>query len=618
MKHNSAIGEKGIRYPIILAVLLAVIVSAIVLGTHDITFTTTDDAYMLQTLAGYYTDRPMEWIPFLGPVLAKCIGLLYRLSAGIPWYTHLQHFLIVASMAIINYSLLKHTRLYARWLSVLVGVISCAMVDTALSWMLVRMHFYYASVLAGTAAVALLLTPATRKAGVVIHTILCGILFLFCINYSIDVCYCVCCYLFLAIWYGFLMEIDADKSRIKKQFIRAMAFSAAIVLLVVSSLFFFRAERDRLCGTEYTEWNKKRISYWDYDVKTYEETPELYESIGWTQEFYDLTDKMYFMDERFGSEELTQIVNSFDRLGFTSGTRSFAAALNTCAELLGSDKEAHAIVWLMAGLVAATLIIAVTQFRNRRQRIRALASLCCFGGSLVLILYLSFRGRFPLRAFVTISIPCIAFMGINLVEMVSHVGESAEREAKRGKWSFSERAGAVILSLVLCLSYSQYLIYNHSFLHSGGMNRYYEREKAKEDTIYQYAMEHPENIYVYDWTSIAVYDPYPALKVGDLSNLFCWGGARLYTYPYNVQLGVNGLEKLSSEEFGRDGVYLLSNSDDSIHLLYRYLYNTFGYDQCFIVDKLGMGFKVIKFADSRDEGFDHSPGYSAVSKIWIY
>lgn len=562
------------------------------------TYTTTDDVYLLQVLSGAFNDAPMSWVPFWGPALAQLVSGLYRLFPDAPCYLALQRVLMTVSLAIVNTCVFLQCAKLEGKPRYAAPAIACIFLDVLFCWMFVRMHYYYSSLLTGTAAIAVVLSADFEKAQIPAVALVI-VLIAFCSGYSVSASYSICLFLAIALLYRLFVTYRDNRAGFRKTLIVAGVLIALVALVVAGTLVSIKVQRADINGIAYSEWDAFRVAYWDYAVPSYDENPSLYSNVGWSRNFYLLTRKMYFMDESFSVAALSQITDKFSYgLSFADGT-SLRDALRVGKSLFTSSVEARGVFVLMCGMFVASLFLIS---RDRRINVAVFANAVCFVLAGVLCMYLAYRGRFPLRAFVMASVPCIVFMLLTLLGNASNstvcerIGIAcANSQHDTAKESRSHLARFVGFALVVMLSYGVFVVDTFSFLSNEKSEQYYEREKAKELALYNYVSSNKSNVYVYDWTMVSTYYPFSNLEVGQIGNLFNWGGARLYTQQYYEQLRLNGRESLQSDDFLDDGVYLISNSKEDIEILRSYLSEEYGEVAYDIVDEPDEGMMVCKY-----------------------
>ena len=78
-------------------------------------------------------------------------------------------------------------------------------------------------------------------------------------------------------------------------------------------------------------------------------------------------------------------------------------------------------------------------------------------------------------------------------------------------------------------------------------------------TVTQYLVEHPENIYIYDSTSYLLYPRGPLYveEKAPVCNLFFYGGSLANSPLFEEQLAAAGRTELTAEDFVENGVFFL-------------------------------------------------------------
>ena len=84
------------------AVEIALLFYILVTVSTYTTFVSVEDGYVMRVLAGSYADRPMVWAPYIGPLSARFIALLYGRVPTVNAYVVVQRLLIIVGMTTIN------------------------------------------------------------------------------------------------------------------------------------------------------------------------------------------------------------------------------------------------------------------------------------------------------------------------------------------------------------------------------------------------------------------------------------------------------------------------------------------------------------------------------------
>ena len=587
----------GLVLPVLVGSIIAVAMYRLMVAVTYTTYTTTDDVYLAQVISGAFTGKPSYWAPFLSPVLVSFIAFLYEILPGLSWYRYMQRITMLLSLGCINSCICMRIRSERRSPNnYLLQAFICTLIDTSLCWAFVRMHFYYVSMFAGCAAIALAVSDTDALSGRYFSlkmVLICFFMFL-CCSYNLEISYVA--FLFLIIAFAKSIILIEYNTRLYEtdKVIKIVITIAIIIVMIGCTLASIKLTRNIVNGEAYTEWNSYRLTYWDYDKTSWDAGRERFESAGWTENFYNLTKIMYFIDYRFTTPYLSQIVSSFSRMKMLDASNSLLDAFRSSINLFVTSRQASSLLCFALGVTLASLL-AVSLCDECRATF--LSSLACFIVALGECLYLSLRGRFPFRAFAVVICPCIVFLSINLIELLNQGYNPINSGRHFVRKTLTVRSASLILAPVICaLILSTHL--SLSYLLNADSNNYYHREWRKETIIYNYCMEHKDSIYILDFSTASTCYPHDVGR-GELSNLFCWGGARLHTKAFRTQLENAGLPALSSETFAYDNVFLISNSEDHAQLLMSFLKESYGFDHYDKIDDIGSGISVYSYTRLR-------------------
>ena len=304
---------------------------------------------------------------------------------------------------------------------------------------------------------------------------------------------------------------------------------------------------------EYLAYNKYRVSFWDYPHITYEEDPELFEEMGWSEEFYNLTDSMYFMDRRFDKESLSSFTKPFSWFSYSDFDSLKANFHDQLSSLLHSERL-PIIQSCFLGFVLTWTIYLLLRRKWIVYRPQIIALLLDFFGTSILITVLAARGRLPLRAWLMALIPTVT-VGVLLMLMTFKPRHSGRR--MRG----FALGGSIVLS-VLVLIGGVWAI--QKVIKKDMPWRIQRSDKVL--LMEEYIIDHPENVYVYDHLgcqNYSVFASYPDSESRP-TNGFAWGSSYIYTPAYYEQLAYNNLDSLFTEDFLRDNVYFISGTENKL------------------------------------------------------
>lgn len=538
---------------VISAIVSFFIIAVVFIWLHPV-FMTIDDARLRYVYAGYATGEPESSFLFSYFPYSFLVSKLYTAMPGIPWYAFCQFFLIGLSTVMIGKTIYKIAFRKKLRLGIAVSVhlfvyMSFCMISTVL------MHFEITGIMCGSAAVVMLCGYSgkedTRRQKA-FDLVLCSFCLFASIGIQYNTFYASCCFVLVALAYQLFRAIS------EKEIKRFLLFAISVTLIVGTvfglTLMCERKAKDTPEWKTYYSYNRSRVSFWDYPHITYSEDPQLFESIGWTENFYQLTDSMYFMDKRFNKEAIEQFTNRVAWIDIGENYNTSTNIRSTLGDLWSNNRIVR--LQITEILIALTITIASLLKKNKRKQSwqPALAALLCELGTVFLIFFLAGRGRLPLRAWLACVIPCSSILAVLLL---SAWNSDALRISKCKK-----RILGVSFLTVLAIWFGSilYIFYGIKVEDWG------YRADCNHNVLdmERYAIEHPDNVYVYDLFGAQNYNVFKEYKSGNgkPTNAFVWGSSYIYTPTYYKQLALNGRSELLSEDLYDDNVYFITRSDN--------------------------------------------------------
>ncbi len=132
-------------------------------------------------------------------------------------------------------------------------------------------------------------------------------------------------------------------------------------------------------------------------------------------------------------------------------------------------------------------------------------------GSFILCFYLCYKQRFPLRAYHTVVIPFLAFMLIIVVRLIQW------KKNDKCKTIYAIWKPALIAGIAVVIG-----VYSIVIAKDQAKDRIIKSNRTLQ--IEQYAIENPENFYIYDTSLTFRYLPFTTYTDEYPSNLMFWGG----------------------------------------------------------------------------------------------
>lgn len=581
---------------------LAAVVSLAVLGVvflivHPV-FMTIDDARLRYVYAGYATGTPESNYLFSYGPWSTIISALYRLKSGFPWYALAQFSVIGFSSVLIGKTIYKVS--FRKKLPIWLGVILHVFVYYAFCLIAtILMHFEITAILIGTAGATLVLGISPEedsKRQIVVDCIVAVLVIALSFAIQFNAFYATCCYLLVALIYHFFRAVQ------KKYKLKMAILWVGLLLGIGVSVFACKAvenhKKSSEAWAEYMEYNKYRVSYWDYPHIGYAEDPELFESMGWTEDFYNLTNEMYFMDARFNKENLEKFTKRFSWLNFGTSDELVERFSDSFSSLFRNSKIVMVQSALLLGMFAVAVGVLFRKNLMKRLWPGVLAAICCFMGTLLLVSVLAMKGRLPLRAWLACIIPGGVILSYLFID-----GLLPEIYQKLTSISSSvTRKMIYVLAAVVAVGASVALYHTYRNSIEGD---YHYRAACNHSALDMeaYAMSHPENIYVFDHFGAQNYNVFREYdrSSGVPTNAVVWGSSYVFTPTYYKQLAGLGRDKLLTEDLFADNVYFIGAQDrEYSYELQLMLQEQYGNITFNAVDYIGQTFTVYKIEMPED------------------
>ncbi len=545
------------------------VLSLILILTKGIVLETVDDMNVMYSIAGYKTGAPFWQLTFYNCLLAGFISFFYRITGAVQWYSVFMFLGIYVSTVAIMYSVLRAMKCTKKnlWICIL---IICGLYCTSFMYVMQRMQFTTTAGICGAAAVCLMYLYLTeRKTSDLV--ISCAFIVASFLSRRMAGIFCIAiwlglygCYFFLEIVGNALKnkkmrkaEVDeavsveddasdendeaeeADARRpAKKSTGKSLVRSAAVIAVALVLVGGFRAGdlyvKRTMLNKDYMSYDVYRGQYQDYKKPPYNENVDLYASVGWDGTLYNCIANLIYIDEKINKENLKALVESPQ----FNPQYTLREGVMTFSELMNEEPSAQIAVVVMAFFALLAFIFAV----HKKDRLSIMLILYAIFAWLVFVAYLSYEGRLPLRVLLLVTLPCLS--------LTCHIA------LKCADFSKAEvhLSAAVILPILIALSFPSL---------ENVYVRLRQKDKYSQKIMFafeEYAMNHPENVYVHDYTICNFYNSYSAFHTytdKKPTNAIVSGGSYTYTACYYEQLRVNGLSKLTGETFFEDNVYFV-------------------------------------------------------------
>lgn len=542
------------KHPYIIGILLLTLMMILTYCFLPVYFETNDAGRMMFQMAGYFSGELERVTNFIGLPLCTMIVSLYELLPSLPWFSLVLCSFFIGGCYVCGISLIRilkkhHQSIYTMILMLI------AMYGIAFIYPMTHMHIYYACAIMGLSVAMMVIAIDIEKdtwKHYLLYAIVALIHLFICFNLGFSASICVVGFVGIAVLYQCLKWLSIDW---KKMLV--FGFLSACIAGMGLGTYLVSTNMKGETMSDYQAYNKYRLSFTDYPHVSYDEDPQRYENVGWSKAFYRLADtNHYLIDEKFNIDSLSKIVDEHGKVNLDFEDVNIRSALGDGFYTLFDTITSTVLVFTMIFLF---IITALGQLKQKLWKDSAIwmSYLCCVA-AVVLIIYLSLNGRFLLRAALTILFPAVLTqMGLILNSGVGSYQNIANKHSY------------VIACILPCLlgSVSGY----------EGTLRYQSLESIQESqkinrTLEEYAIHHPENLYIYGIDFVSIRDPFLTYEKGALKNIFNYGTSYTYTPMFYKQLSLNGRSELNSDTMMEDGVYYVTERPKN-----RYTFNLLDY-----------------------------------------
>ena len=603
-----------------------------------------DDYLVELALSGAYNGTTVVNYPFYNLLLIRGIGLLYRVSSSIPWLSIVLLSTLIGSCWVIRYSAYsvcaaKRIPLWVAELAVLCYFFTAIFCITS------PLSFTMISGVCSTAAVCLTLAAGLTKEHRA-KSLLCSSLMLW-LSYAIraDSAKPSLCYFGLVVFLFYVAQPFLSKDLRYVKTILASILAAAVMLGGCWGLSYAnKTLRNTEDAKDISRWNHVRSEQLDFHALSYKTNSSFFESIGWNEEFYELEEYWYLLDEKCDYDHYRAIIRH--RPQKTSNV-SFVSTIENIGITLYSFSTSVDFLPLIVLYAVFFLISILLSFAEEKSKkwLFLLFSVCVTGGCFLMLLYLSFIGRLPGRLFRMISITpvaCLVLIALYLWKMP----EQVRGRAASGRWpkllpvfsfvltemmmlniigtnlpllilvtlllglvyfaGFSALTPRRFLPIVfsLCFGFTLAGCISLSVFHTRNECTYHLDRQQKYISEQSYVASHPDDIFI---SSRFITSQLSMLPVRldlvysiceDRTNLFYTDDFLLFSDAYDEKLEQAGLDELNIDSYFTDDIYFIGNSEDdeTVSLLLDYMKTQYGDSvRAEVCDELDGGVAVYRF-----------------------
>lgn len=501
-----------------------------------------DDRTMMEIVSGQYLGIPDGHTIFVGYWYSCFVAVLYRLIPNVDWYALCYLILQAGCMSLMLYRLLKNrTGRGQKAVTCLFMVLWCAVLGGQITSQIT--FTTTAAVLAVTVIFWYMTTEVFRTLDLIILTFLCFL--------AVEIRFSVFCMILPVCGVIWLFRVWEDHGRDRRHLLMPMFAFGALLLYLLGLFAGYGGEAWR----SYTQYNNTRsliYDYDDYEFPRYEDETELYNRLGIESKsraknlyYYNYTADDEITADFFAqylelrSAQVRERINPVQRLkdtmkGYVKGVLS------------GQYYYCHLLALIGYGVLLLWYVI-------RREWKAGFKACCILGVQILLWIYLIYRGRTPDRVLISMNLMLILPLLLLWREELSQCRLPAG----------IRKAGAGALFVLLCVSAVRYVtVVREENLETSKWNRNVEGLK-------EYCMEHPENFYFNDVTSMAMstYNVRLWQQEPYFMNYMSLGDWISFSPLWEQKLQQNGIASVKDALYSQENVYLISGFDRGLEYL---------------------------------------------------
>lgn len=507
-----------------------------VLLCTDLRYAQNDDTGILRAFLGYESGEPASFHIYIHGLLALPLQLLSTAFPALPWFTWLQLALLALSCLVIAKSTMQC--FVKRDLPLWAGAAAAGVFLASLCMKyVIRLTFTQTSALLGAAAVLQILSIEHDRGSRRVIIGMAGALALVAFSYALRQITALPVLAFCGLaWLVTLLDHYGKAGGLKP---RPMVVSLLMVAAVMLALVGVREwEISRSDARDYLAWQEANTDVIDYYGMA-NVPQEAIDMVGWDDSTKAMAVKWCFLDSELSTEDfqvLTDYMHAHDERSFADRA---CEAMNTLQTVVNGNPID--MLCLLPALLACAAVLVCATLRKRWTAL--FGAVCALLGSAVLLFYLAYAGRLPLRALLMVLLPASALM-FGLLPCV-----------------LPRRC--CLPAALLGVAVAAWCVF--SFL--PGMlpaDEDLELGSAMTD-LEEYALSEPESLFIYDDTLAgADLRAFPDYSEGIPNNITFWGGWGLRS-PENRKLFENfgiDLDDFDPYTFLRDDVFVASGRVD--------------------------------------------------------
>ena len=522
-----------------------------------------DDRSMMEIVSGQYLGVPDAHTIFLGYWYSLFLTFLYRIMPGVDWYALVYLLLQGMCMSLILYRVIHQERVF---LSKIMTVTILLFFLAAWGQALTQLTFTTTAAVLGVTIVFWYMTSENFEKKDF------TVLFILCIltqQVRADIFYMilpVCVVLWM-----FRMLLRKNDTLWRK--LIPVGVAGVLFLGYMGNVIGYGSAEWKA----YREYDQNRTKVYDYPAYTlpvYEGAEEFYASVGIERKSRarTLMNYNYTADDRITPRFFQEYVEAYDQAFPFTGTIA-GQIVQSVKEYLkgvlsGRFHGQHMLALIFYGLLAVWYLY-------RKENIDFFKVVCVLGVQMILWCYLLYAGRIPERV----------IYSMNLMQMMILLLLIAEALQKLRLSEKTCITGTAIICVLLCIPALSQL----QQLRQQNQEMYHRNEDI--EGLKEYCMEHPENFYFNDVTSMAftTYNVQLWREEPYRMNYMSLGDWMSFSPVWQKKLEQNGVDSVKEALYESGTAYLICSFDKGL----EYLVSLYDNITCTETDKIS-GFKIYR------------------------
>ncbi len=569
--------------------VVATLLFAVLLVFASYQYIGSDDAPILRAFMGYEGGTPATFHLYIHTAFAWLLYGLAVLFPGVAWFSILQLVLLWLSQVVIVKSLAQLAAMRGRpmWTGAALGALFLAAFTV---YVTCRITYTTTSALCGAAAVAQLASVdfTAQKRRAVVWPMVGSALLLLC-------AYCLrqisvlppLCFWLLMLMVKLLAAFGKRKNPWK------LAKPVLIGALITAGLFALfvgvRAVDIRMNNAEdFLDWQNARIDLFDYTDFDTTTTDETLAKIGWSRDEFTLVTYWYFMDDNITADAFRTLKaqQDADDAALTLGDRLNNARL-TVDDCLRTYPAIRWGLWAALLMAVAALLMQVRGGRANLWPMMGILAAVAGGG--LLLFYLGYTGRLPMRAALSVLLPMAAYLFCALPLLAESPAKSGSASAPdtpqqampSPQSAFSGTLRTTLLALsAFALAACLWASVNAVLVTAPNVRPLTEEEDnygtLNLTDLDTYALENPDKLFIYDLSLVSDHRLFPDTSQGIPDNVLFWGGYPARSPSWYRTLAKFGITELNASIFLRDDVLLASTDAEPWQCFMGYIRETAG------------------------------------------